>query len=250
MPSNSGQPTQQPPLGAIKLRRDKRAGTLTYVLKGGHQSAVDKNGVSVDTYIHALYGLVVQRPAKRVLMIGCGGGLLGKMLSDAGLDVTIVDIDARSFTLARKHFGLPEKIICKTGDGLAFMEKTRRRFDVLIIDAFIGENIPPQFTGPFFARAARRCLAAGGRMYINVCLSTKADLRADKLATRLMENGWLQNGGAVRLLDQRGPARNCLVLAGKVKGQRRPPLHHLPATDRARLKREFYGMRFRPVEEA
>ena len=232
-------------MGAIKLRRDKRAGTLTYVMKGGLQSAVDKNGVSVDTYIHALYGLVMQRPGRRVLMIGCGGGLLGKMLSQAGFDITIVDIDPRAFTVARQHFGLPDDVVCKTGDGLAYMQKTRQRFDVLIIDAFVGEKIPPQFTGPFFAKAARRCLADDGRMYINVCLSTKAELQADKLATRLMENSWLENGGAVRLLDQRGPARNCLILAGHVKGQRRPRLYHLPATERARLKREFYGMHFR-----
>ena len=240
--------TEASALGTIKLRRDKRAGTLTYVLKGGHQSAVDKSGVSVDTYIHALYGLVVQRPGKRVLMIGCGGGLLGKMLSEEGLDVTIVDIDGRSFKLARKHFGLPDDVVCKTGDGLAYMQKTRARFDVLIIDAFIGENIPPQFTGPFFAKAARRCLADGGRMYINVCLSTKADLRADKLATRLKENGWLDNKGTVRLLDQRDPARNCLILAGNVRGQPLPHLCRLPETERARLKREFYGMHFRPIK--
>src|SRR5216110_1168002 len=62
--------------GVIKLRFRKRSHTLTYEQKGGYQSTADCNGVSLDAHIHALYGLTLQRPGKRVLMIGCGGGTL------------------------------------------------------------------------------------------------------------------------------------------------------------------------------
>ena len=53
--------------GAITLRADKARGTLTYQQKGGNQTAVDRDGVSLDAYVHALYGLSAQTPARAVL---------------------------------------------------------------------------------------------------------------------------------------------------------------------------------------
>ena len=144
--------------GVIKLRFRKRSRTLTYEQKGGYQSTADCNGVSVDAHIHALYGLTLQRPGKSVLMIGCGGGTLGTMLARAGRRVSIVEIDPVSFTMAKRYFGLPRNVACHVGDGLAFMQRTRRRYDVLIIDAFSGENIPAHMKGAaFFKAAAAAC---------------------------------------------------------------------------------------------
>lgn len=228
--------------GTVKLRRNKRTGTLTYVLKGGHQSAVDRNGRSMDTYIHAIYGLIMQGRAKTVLMIGCGGGTLGTMLTAAGMKVTIVDIDPAAFVVAKAHFGLPEAVECHADDGLAFLEKTRRRFDVLISDAFIGEKTPKHLTGDDFCAAARRCLKPKGALFINVCLFRRNDLTADRLALRLKDHGW-----SVRLFDQRGSARNGVILAGNVKGLRAPHLLMPPEAERARVRRELKGSRFRPL---
>src|SRR6185295_14171285 len=137
--------------GIITLRGSRRHGTLTYEQKGGNQSTVDANGVSLDAYIHALYGLALQRPGARILMIGCGGGTLATMLARAGKRVTAVDIDKVSFRLAKRYFGLPPEVECHVGDGLAFLRKTRRRFDTLIVDAFIGEYMPTHMKGQVLA---------------------------------------------------------------------------------------------------
>ena len=229
-------------LGTIKLLHDKKTGTLTYLQHGGYQSAVDRYGISLDTYIHAIYGLILQTSAKNILMIGCGGGTLGRMLTVAGRKITIVDIDEASFKVATHHFGLPDGIACHVADGLVFMQKTRRHFDAVIIDAFIGEKVPPQFTGDDFCKAARRCLKPEGAMFINICLQNKADLTADKLAARLRKNGWKS-----QLLDQRGGARNGIVVAGEVKGLRSPELLLVPDAEAAKVRRELRGTRFRPV---
>ena len=239
-------PVRPPPLkhaskyGVIKLRFRKRSRTLTYEQKGGNQSTADCNGVSLDAHIHALYGLTLQRPGKNVLMIGCGGGTLGTMLARAGRQVSIVEIDPVSFTLAKRYFGLPRNVACHVGDGLAFMQKTRRRYDILIIDAFTGENIPAHMKGAAFFEAAGRCLRKDGFALVNVCLERKSDPTADRIAA-----GFKERGLPVRLLDSPGGERNAIVLAGKVGNLRRPRLLIPPQAGAKQTGKELRAMRFR-----
>jgi len=227
-------------LGAIKLVYKKKTGALTYVQRGGNQSAVDADGVSLDSYIHALYSFAIQSKAKTALMIGCGGGVLATMLTRAGVAVTVVDIDKASFKLAKTHFGMPASVVCHVADGLAFVQKSRKRFDLLIVDAFIGETIPPQFTGDDFCHAARRALKKNGTLLMNVCLDGKNDLAADRVAARFKQNNW-----TVRLIDQRGPQRNAIVMTGDVKHLRRPTFLSPPRIEKGRIARILRGMHFR-----
>ena len=231
--------------GVITLRASEKHGTLTYEQKGGNQSTVDRDGVSLDAYIHALYGLALQRPAPKILMIGCGGGTLATMLARAGRDVTIVDIDKVSIRLAQRYFGLPPEVACHVGDGLAFLRKTRRTFDTLIIDAFIGEYMPTHMKGTVLAAAARRCLKKDGMVLINICLHTKIDPTADRMAEGFAAAGW-----PVRLLDGCGAERNAIVLAGGVKGLRRPALTLPPQVRAGWTARNLKAMCFRPWRKA
>jgi spermidine synthase len=232
--------------GVITLRTRKSSGTLTYEQKGGNQSTVDRDGVSLDAYIHALYGLVLQRRAKNILMIGCGGGTLGTMLARTGRAVTIVDIDKVSFQLAKRYFGLPPEVTCHVGDGVAFMRGTRRRFDVLVVDAFIGEAMPDHMKGASFFKAVRRCVGQNGLVLMNVCLERKKDRAADAIAAGFAAHGWNAGGLKVRLLDSPGAERNAIVLAGEVKGLRRPKMLTPPQTGAGRAARNLKAMEFRP----
>src|SRR5258708_7434540 len=121
-------------IGAVRVLTKETTGTSTYILKGGHQTAVDRNGISLDTYIHAVYGFVLHLAASDILMIGCGGGTLATMLAGAGKKLTAVDIDKNAFTIAKRHFHMPREITCRVADGLVYMQKTRRRYDVVIVD--------------------------------------------------------------------------------------------------------------------
>jgi spermidine synthase len=173
-------------------------------------------------------------------MIGCGGGTLGTMLARAGRRVSIVEIDPVSFTLAKRYFGLPRNIPCHVGDGLAFMQRTRRYYDVLIIDAFTGENTPAHMKGPAFFEAVDRCLRKDGLALVNVCLERKSDPTADRIAAGFKESGW-----PVRLLDSPGGERNAIVLAGKVGNLRRPRLLIPPQAGAKQTGKELRAMRFR-----
>ncbi len=226
--------------GVIKLHFRKRTRTLTYEQRGGWQSTADANGISLHAHIHALYGLVLQHTGKNILMIGCGGGTLGTMLSRAGKRVSIVEIDPVSIKLAKRYFGLPRNIACHVGDGLAFLQKNRRQHDVLIVDAFTGESIPDHMKDAAFFEAACRCLRHNGLALVNVCLHRKSDPTADKIAAGFKERGW-----PVRLLDSPGAERNAIVLAGKVKNLRRPSLLLVPEAGAKQTAKELTAMRFR-----
>lgn len=226
--------------GLIKLRHRQRDNTLVYEQKGGNQSAADETGISLDAHVHAIHDLTLQTRAKTVLLIGCAGGTLATMLSRSGRQVTAVDIDKVAFELARRYFSLPKDVMCIVGDGLAYMEKTRRRFDVVILDTFIGEKIPEHMRSDALFGTIRKCMRPGGAVFVNVCLDGRGDLTADKIA-----RGFKRHGFPARLLDSPGPQRNAIVMAGNVQKLLRPELRLPPRVDAKQIAKDLSRTRFR-----
>ena len=70
--------------GEIAILQSRLKGSRIYCQEDWFQSEADRNGVSLAGYVHAIFGLIAQTIAREVLMIGCGGGTLGTMLSRAG----------------------------------------------------------------------------------------------------------------------------------------------------------------------
>ncbi|HSW45649.1 MAG TPA: fused MFS/spermidine synthase [Phycisphaerae bacterium] len=82
------------------------------------------------------------RPAARAaLVIGLGGGLHARMLSLYGFDVQAVEIEPAVVRLAEKHFGVYADVTI--ADGRAFLARTSRRFDAVVLDTFLG-GTPPE----------------------------------------------------------------------------------------------------------
>jgi spermidine synthase len=91
-------------------------------------------------------------------MIGRVVAVLGTMLAKTGRWVSIVDIDKEPFVLAKRHLGFPRMVECFVDYGLIFLQKARRWFDAIIVDAFVGEKIPPQFSEQDVFSAIERIL--------------------------------------------------------------------------------------------
>src|SRR6185312_1272412 len=128
--------------GDITIIINKLSGYSAYWQNKYCQSIADRNGVSLASYIHAIYSLIDQTDGRNVLVIGCGGGTLGTMLARTGRSVTIVDIDPLTFALARQHFYLPAEVACHVGDGRVFLENNSDKFDVIVVDVFLEDAIP------------------------------------------------------------------------------------------------------------
>lgn len=224
----------------IKLRYRQRDNTLVYEQKGGNQSAADETGVSLDAHVHAIHDLTLQTQAKTVLLIGCAGGTLATMLTRSGRQVTAVDIDKVSFELARRYFSLPQSVTCVVSDGLTYMEKTRRRFDAVILDTFIGEKIPEHMRSDALFGTIQKCVRPDGAVFVNVCLDGRGDLTADRIA-----RGFKSQGLSTRLLDSPGPQRNAIVMAGNVRKLHQPRLQLAPLVDAKQITKDLARTRFR-----
>ena len=228
--------------GTINIVKKRDSGVITYMQDGCCQSEADRTGVSLASYIHALFGLLSQSKARKILLIGCGGGTLATMLSRAGCEVTIVDVNPMSFALARQYFDLPPNIECHVRDGKSFLRSDTLLYDAIILDAFLGDRIPSHFQSLRFFGLIRDRLAQRGIVLVNVHVQHDGDHLPDRIAG-CMANIWPD----VRLLDSEGYCgRNAVVMAGAVANLQPPHVIIPPETDANAIDKELATMRYRP----
>ena len=228
------------------IEQNNATGRVSYWARGDNHSAADRNGVSLADYIHAMFSFLVQAEAKHVLMIGCGGGNLATMLDRIGVAVTMVDIDANSFEIARKYFHLPATVKCHVADGAKFLRRPEReRYDAIVLDAYTGSKIPKVFLRKSFFDLAKARLKRGGIFLINIIVADDDDLTPDNILC-LMQQTWRQT----RLLDSDGwKDRNAVGLAGAVGKLKRPKILMPPARGAKKFAAEFQSLQFRALRD-
>ncbi|HSM95867.1 MAG TPA: methyltransferase domain-containing protein [Rhizomicrobium sp.] len=244
-------------LGARRIRPDKRdtalvieqdnfSGRVSYWNNGAHQSVSDVHGISLADYIHAMYGFLRQTRAHDVLMIGCGGGTLATMLHGDGVNVTIVDIDGRTFDLARRYFNLPAGVKCVVADGADYLRRSRARYDGIVLDAYSGDHFPDVFTRPSYLESVKARLSGANAIYLENMLVDNDEDRAPDNRARLLQTIWPE----VRLLDCDGWVdRNAVIAAGAVRGLRKPKLILRPARGAKKLERDLDSLTFRRLRK-
>jgi spermidine synthase len=228
--------------GTINIVKKRDSGVVTYMQGGCCQSEADSRGVSLASYIHALFGLLSQAKARKILLIGCGGGTLATMLSRGRCKVTIVDVNPMSFVLARQYFDLPPTVECHVRDGKSFLRSDSSVYDAIVLDAFHGDRIPSHLQSLRFFGLIRDRLAQRGVVLANVHVQHDSDRLPDRIASS-MANVWPE----VRLLDSEGfLSRNAVVMAGRVVNLLPPYVIVPPETEANLIDKELATMRYRP----
>lgn len=230
------------PHGLITVYKNRKTGAYSYEQGSCLQSEADSSGVSLAPYIHAIFDLLQQQQAKRVLMIGGAGGTLATLLCRAGSQVTVVDTDATAFALARSYFQLPNEVNCTVADGFEYLKGHNTAFDAIVLDAYVGDRIPPHlFSLSFLSLVKSRLHKTGGAFFANVYTDHDFDLSADEYFM-LASGVW----GDVRLLDSTNVRnRNTILLAGAVSDLRKPKMKVMPDTFPDELEFELNHLKFR-----
>jgi spermidine synthase len=226
----------------LAIEHDNATGGVSYWEGGDNQSVADRNGVSLAEYIHAMFGLLRQAKARDVLMIGCGGGTLATMLHRAGVKVTIVDISAASFDIARRYFHLPDEVERHVVDGRSYLRRSRALYDAIVLDAYSGSTMPRQFlTKSFFDLAKNQMKPRSAIFLANLLVADDDDRSPDRIVRRMRQT-WRQ----ARLLDADGwDNRNAIAVAGAVGKLTRPKLLMPPARGSAKIARGMKEFSFR-----
>ncbi|MEW6302385.1 MAG: fused MFS/spermidine synthase [Verrucomicrobiota bacterium] len=127
-----------------------------------------KKSVSLFTYM--LHGLarVYTSTLDDVLCIGLGVGIAPMNFARDGAKVDAVEINPAVVPLAAKHFGLePDKLNIIIGDGRYHLNATDKKYDAVVLDAFLGDSSPSHLMTREAFAAMQEVLKPGGVLVIN-----------------------------------------------------------------------------------
>jgi 2-polyprenyl-6-hydroxyphenyl methylase/3-demethylubiquinone-9 3-methyltransferase len=171
----------------------------------------------------------VELKGKRILDIGCGGGLLSEAMAARGARVTGIDPGADSIAVAQQHAGtLPvEYRVCTVE---AFAGETGEQFDIITCMEAL-EHVPDP---PALLAAAAGLLAPGGSLFLS---TINRNLRAYLAAVvgaeyllGLLPKGTHDYARFIRPSELAGWLRRCGLDIVSIRG-----LHYLPVLNRAVL---------------
>jgi len=120
-------------------------------------------------YVHLIEKRLQDSSFQRALILGLGGGSVANTLLAKGFEVNAVELDRRMADVAKKYFDLSEKVNVVVDDARHFLrsELTFKKYDVIVLDAFVGEVNPHHlFTEEFFMEI-KSLLSDEGIFFIN-----------------------------------------------------------------------------------
>jgi spermidine synthase len=161
--------------GTVVVTEGNGLRTLRFARNGARQSVVkvgDPAHLELPYAPVAFTSLALCRGPERVLVVGHGAGTLPMFLRHYFPEATIdsVDIDPEVVFVAKEFFGFREdpRMGAIVADGRAFIEQTREPYDVIFLDAFGGDSLPPELTTQEFLRAVRRAVRPSGVVVGNI----------------------------------------------------------------------------------
>jgi len=121
------------------------------------------------SYFHV--ALALKPDAATALAIGLGGATVVKRMwrDYPEMRVDAVELDPEVVGVARRFFALPEdeRIRVFTGDGRGFLEASDDSYDLVIVDAFDDDAVPPHLSDDGFIRVLRDRVGTDGIVAYN-----------------------------------------------------------------------------------
>ena len=103
-----------------------------------------------------------------VLCIGLGVGIVPMEFAHRGAQVDVVEINPAVVPVAARFFNLQTNLIHLTiDDGRHYLNRCRKKYDAVILDAFLGDSSPSHLMTREAFNSMRNVLRPGGALVIN-----------------------------------------------------------------------------------
>jgi len=140
-----------------------------YLFLNGVQQGSLRGNQSAALYAYGLQRLcTVKGMPKNALIWGLGAGVFARALAEAGVDVTVLEIDPMSELVARKYFGLPSQVKVIIGDARTETLKLAHKYEVIVLDAFSGDTPPFHLLTREAFEGLKERLEPGGLIVANI----------------------------------------------------------------------------------
>lgn len=162
--------------------------------------------------------LIRSLPANaRVLLIGLGGGTVARQIESRDLRYDAVEIDGRLPKIAAEFFGLSHPEATVVDDGRHFINTCRQRYDLIVVDALLGDNVPSHLLSKECFGKLRGLLRPGGSIFVEF---DGIDEGADGQAQQTVFNTIRAAGLKVRAYGSLAgsPAGDVMFVAGEPDG--------------------------------
>jgi spermidine synthase len=125
---------------------------------------------------------IARHPRERVLLLGLGGGSALELLRERGVRAAVdaIELDPEVVRLARARFGIErwQPLAIHVADALVWIDQPGPRYDMVLVDLFVEDVIPPLAREEGFVRALAARLAPGGLLLFNQLGHTPAHAAA------------------------------------------------------------------------
>ena len=151
---------------------DRRDGGFRFYLNDGlTQNTYDPDRkLSVSHFTYALSGLArtYTTNINDVLCVGLGVGIVPMDFARQGARVDVVEINPAVVPVGVRFFDLQtNKLNLTLDDGRHFLNRCRKQYDTVILDAFLGDSSPSHLLTREAFTSVRRVLRPGGTLVIN-----------------------------------------------------------------------------------
>jgi spermidine synthase len=145
---------------------------MSFSRRGGLQSCMFTDNINTLSlpYSRGVFaGLVANPDAKKMLVIGLGGGVIPRAMRriDPVMQIDVIEVDPAVVKVAKRYFNYREdpKLHTYIGDGRIFVRRQARagvRYDLIVIDAFGRFYVPEHMMTREFISEVKALLAPGG----------------------------------------------------------------------------------------
>ena len=117
-------------------------------------------------------GLTFRPDAKKMLLVGLGGGSIPKKLNKEfpNLEIDAIELDPEVIRIAKDHFNVKEhkNLRLHAQDGRLFLARTQQQYDIIMLDAYFTDAMPFHLATKQFFELAQKKLAPNGVVVANL----------------------------------------------------------------------------------